>query len=115
MPESDLGSGNGRSTDRMLGELIAEVRALKHSTNNNSAKLDSIGALAETQKEMLRRLEHHDEELEKHHFRLAVLEADKNRREGAVGLVEWVARHWPFSLIAAALAVWVAWANGKVG
>jgi hypothetical protein len=107
MPDRDVGDGNGRSTDRLLGELIAEVRAVKHNQNNASSKLDAVGHLVETVREM-------KEEQEKHHFRIAVLEADKNRREGAIGLFEWLARHWPISLIVAALAAWVAWANNKV-
>jgi hypothetical protein len=107
MPDRDL-DGNGRSTDRLLGELIAEVRTVKHNQNNANHKLDAIGHLVEQVREM-------KEEQEKHHFRIAVLEADKNRREGAVGLVEWLGRHWPFSLFAAALGAWVAWANGRLG
>jgi hypothetical protein len=71
-------------------------------------KLDAVTHLVEQVKELR-------EEQEKHNFRLAVLEADKNRRDGAIGLVEWLSRHWPFSVIVAALAAWVAWANGRIG
>jgi hypothetical protein len=46
--------------------------------------------------------------------RLLALEIDKHRRDGAVGLAAWFAKHWPFSLIFAAMAAWVAWANGKL-
>jgi hypothetical protein len=105
MPDREVGDDNGRSTDRLLGELIAEVRAVKHNQNNASHKLDAVTHLVETVREM-------KEEQERHHFRIAVLEADKNRREGAIGLFEWVSRHWPFTLIMAGLAAFVAWANG---
>lgn len=115
MPDREVGDDNGRSTDRLLGELIAEIRALKHSENNTSQKVDAVSrqtapipALVEQVREL--RLEQ-----EKHNFRIAVLEADKNRREGAIGLVEWVSRHWPFPAIMAILAAWVAWANNKIG
>lgn len=107
MPDRDY-EENGRSTDRLLGELIAEVRAVKHNQNNANQKLEAINHLVEQVRDLR-------EEQEKHHFRLAVLEADKNRREGAIGLVEWLGRHWPFPFIAAMLAAWVAWANGKLG
>jgi hypothetical protein len=107
MPDRDVGDENGRSTDRLLGELIAEVRAVKHNQNNASQKLDAVTHLVEQVREM-------KEEQERHHFRIAVLEADKHRREGAVGLVEWFARHWPVTLVIAALGAIVAWANGKV-
>lgn len=108
MPDRDVGDGNDRSTERLLGELIAEVRAVKHNQNNANAKLDAVNVLIETVRDL-------KDEQDKHHFRIAVLEADKNRREGAVGLVEWLARHWPFSIIVALLGAWVAWANGKLG
>jgi hypothetical protein len=53
MPNREVGEHkNGGSTDRLLGELVAEVRAVKHTA-------------------------------------------------------------WPFPVISAALAVWIAWANGK--
>jgi hypothetical protein len=107
MPGREVGEHAGPSTDRLLGELIAEVRALKHTTNNANAKLDAVGRLVEQVAEI-------KEEQEKHHFRIAALEVDKNRREGAVGLVEWVARHWPFTVIVAALGAWVALMNGKI-
>jgi hypothetical protein len=108
MPDREVGDDNGRSTDRLLGELIAEVRAVKHNQNNANHKLDAVTHLVEQVKELR-------EEQEKHNFRLAVLEADKNRRDGAIGLVEWLSRHWPFSLLIAALAAWAAWLNGKFG
>jgi hypothetical protein len=108
LPDKEAGeNANRRSTDMLLGELIAEVRAVKHNQNNASQKIDAVGRLVEQVKEI-------KEEQEKHHFRIAVLEADKNRREGAIGLVEWASRHWPFTLIAAMLATWVAWINGKI-
>ena len=108
MPDRDIGDSNGRSTDRLLGELIAEVRAVKHNQNNSNQKLDAVTHLVEQVKEI-------KEEQGRHHLRIAVLEADKNRREGAIGLFEWIARHWPFSVLLAVLAGWVAWANGKLG
>lgn len=115
MPGKELGERDGSTTDRLLGELIAEVRAIKHATNNNVMKLEGLGPIAETAKEALRVAVEVKLEQEKHHFRIAVLEADKSRRQGAIGLVEWVIRHWPFGVIAAALAAWVAWANGRMG
>lgn len=95
------------STDRLLGELIAEVRAVKHSQNNANTKLDAVNHLVEQVKDMRA-------EQGRHNTRITLLEADKLRREGAVGLVEWVSRHWPFTIILAALAGIVVWANGKI-
>jgi hypothetical protein len=112
MPDRDVGDDNGRSTDRLLGELIAEVRGAKHATNNLAQKVDAIGPIAATANEALKLATEVKQEQDKHNFRIAVLEADKHRREGAVGLVEWLARHWPFTVIIAAVVAFVAWANG---
>jgi hypothetical protein len=114
MPDRDVGDDSGRSTDRLLGELIAEIRALKHAENNTAANVAAIGRQVASIPQLVEQVKEIREEQEKHHFRLAVLEADQHRREGAIGLVEWVSRHWPFTLIVAALAAWVGWANGKI-
>jgi hypothetical protein len=105
MPGKDIGESPGASTDRLLGELIAEVRAVKHNQQNASQKLDAVGHLVEQVKEI-------KEEQGRQHFRIAVLEADKNRREGAIGLVEWVSKNYPFLLLCVFLAIWVGVANG---
>lgn len=120
MPSREVGEGHqqqgDRSTDLLLGELIAEVRAVKHEQRQSVMKLDAVNSIAGTIKEALRRLEKVEREQELHHSRLAVLEADKHRREGAVGLVEWFARHWPVTFVLGILAAFIAWANGvKVG
>jgi hypothetical protein len=114
MPDREL-HGDHHSTDRLLGELIAEVRAVKHNQNNAAMELKAVGKQTEPIRMLVDQIKELKVEQEKHHFRLAVLEADKNRREGAVGLVEWIGRHWPFSVLIAALAAWVAWANDRVG
>jgi hypothetical protein len=102
MPDRDVGDSNGRSTDRLLGELIAEVRAVKHNLNNVAMQISA-------EVKLIRDIQ------EKHDFRIGALEADKLRRDGAVGLVEWLGRHWPFSIFVGALGAWVAWANGRIG
>jgi hypothetical protein len=106
-PARNVGETSVGSTDRLLGELIAEVRAVKHNQNNASSKLDAVTHLVEQVREMRA-------EQDRHNTRITVLEADKLRREGAVSLVEWISRHWPFTIILALLTAFVAWANGKV-
>lgn len=103
------------SIELLLGELIAEIRSVKHNQANASQKLEAVSVVAANQTEILHRMERFEQEQERHSFRLGVLEADKNRREGAIGLVAWIARNWPFTVLLAAVAAIVAWANGKVG
>lgn len=90
-----------------LGQLVADMRTIKHEVANISQKIDPIAAFAVTQAE-------HGRKLEDHEGRIIVLETDKHRREGAIGLVEWLSKHWPFTLlVAASIALW-AFATGKV-
>lgn len=104
-----------------MGEVKEMARSAKHAANNTSQKVDAVNGKIDALAlvvaaqghldDHLKRLEAHvetqDDEIE-------LLKADKLRREGAVGLVEWVAKHWPFTLLAIFLAALVAWANGKV-
>lgn len=104
MPNREVGD-NDPSVDRLLGELVSEVRSVKHNQQNASSKLDAVAHLVEQVKEMR-------EEQIRHNARLAVLEADKARRDGALGLVSWFSRNWPMTVILAALAWFVGWATG---
>lgn len=113
MPSKDIGETASGSVDRLLGELIAEVRAVKHNQANDSQKIDAVGRQTEPIKALVNQVKEIKEEQGRQHFRIAVLEADKNRRDGAVGLVEWFARHWPFAgLLIFATAAW-AFFTGK--
>lgn len=55
------------------------------------------------------------EDVAKLDLRLEALETDKHRREGAISLVEWLGKHWPFTLLAGGLITVVLWANGRFG
>lgn len=114
MPHRDIGDDGGGSTDRLLGEIVAELRAVKHNQNNASQQIEAVGRQTQPIKALVEQVQAIKVEQEKQHFRIAVLEADKHRREGAVGLVEWLARHWPLAGLTAFLAGWVAWANGRL-
>lgn len=82
------------------GETFATVREIKHAVNNMSQKVDAMALVVEQVKQL-------SVDRDNHEKRLAVLEADKHRREGAVGLVEWVSRHWPFTiLLGVATVLW---------
>lgn len=112
-------NGNG-STDRLLGELIAEVRTVKHNQNSTSMKVDvvagKVDALALVVANQGHLIEDVDElkvVVKEQRITMDALIADKHRREGALGLFDWVSKHWPFTLVAALLAALVAWANGK--
>lgn len=107
MPPRSTNSGDLLSMAEKQGEMFEAVRATKHAVANLSQKMDAIGAVVTTVEQLARDRDDHER-------RLAVLEADKHRREGAVGLVEWISKHWPFTIIiAVVMAAW-AFLSGKV-
>jgi hypothetical protein len=100
-------TGDLLSMAEKQGEMFEAVRATKHAVANISQKMDAVSAIVQTVEQLNRDRDDHER-------RLAVLEADKHRREGAIGLVEWVSRHWPITiLIAAATMAW-AFLTGKL-
>jgi hypothetical protein len=113
-PSRDVGerpNGNG-STDRLLGELIAEVRTVKHNQNNSGQKIDLVAGKVDALALVVANQGHLTEDVEELKGAVKGLVADKYRREGAIGLVEWVSKHWPFLIACVGLAAWVAFANG---
>lgn len=107
MTNDDLGT-----LRQQVGEIIGTLREINHATNNNSAKIDGLTIAVATQAEIIRRTDVLEKGHTAHHIRLAVLEADKHRREGAIGLVAWIARNWPVAVIISAIAAFAAWAQG---
>ena len=88
------------TTGLMLGEMKGQLRELIHNLNTMSAKIDSltervVGAAGLPAKV---------KELEE---RIMLLEADKNKRDGAMGLGGWLLRSpmigW---LVTAGIALW---------
>jgi hypothetical protein len=122
-PPRELGDDpNGHeSTDRLLGELVAEVRAVKHTANGASQKIDAVAGKVDALAIVVANQGHLQEDVNElkalaKEQRITVdnLVADKHRREGAIGLVEWLMRHWPFTVLGGAIIAAVMWANGKL-
>lgn len=103
-----------------IGRLAGQVESLdrytherEHGINNLAQKVEGLGIritrdIAAVEGRIEGRIKAMDD-------RLSALEIDKHHRDGAVGLITWLARHWPFTVIVAALGAWVAWANGRLG
>lgn len=74
----------------LLGEIKGQMRELIHNGNNNSAKLDALG------------------------LRVASLETERNRRDGASGLIHMILKSPAIGwLVGAAITAW-AILTGKV-
>lgn len=90
-----------------VGEVGAIAREAKHAAQNTSAKVDALAVVVATQGHMREDVEDLKKEVKD-------LLQEKHRRDGAVGLIEWLARHWPFTILGTLIIVAVMWANGKV-
>lgn len=90
----------GESTALMLGEIRGQLREAIHNMNNQGQKLEAIG-------EKLAKLEGVPDQLAKLDERMTALEADRHRRDGAMGLGGWLLKSpvvaW---LVAAGVAAW---------
>lgn len=95
------------TTAMMLGEMKGQLRELIHNLNNMSAKIDGltervVGAAGLPAK--VRELED----------RIMILEADKNKRDGAMGFGGWLIRSPVIGWLATAgIALW-AMLKGKL-
>jgi hypothetical protein len=102
---------DGQVNLHMLYETMGEVKVIareaKHAAANASAKIDALAVVVATQGTMR-------EDVEELKREVKDLVQEKHRREGAIGLVEWLSRHWPFLIACLGLAAWVAFANGLI-
>lgn len=114
------------TNDDQLGRLslIEAIRAntdavsrMGNRADTQDKKLDDIGkSLAAIDRRMAvmennstpRDLQRVEDEVHSLDVRLTALEADRNQRKGALGLVEWVSRNWPAIIGFALLLVMMA-------
>lgn len=97
-----------------VGEIGAIAREAKHAANSASTKIDALALIVTAQGQLREHVERIEQDRRLDHAEIELLKADKLRREGAIGLVEWVSKHWPFIALSAFLTGWVAWANGLI-
>jgi hypothetical protein len=95
-----------------VGEVGAIAREAKHAANNASAKIDSLAIVVATQGETRAHVDRLEKSVETLSEDVETLQADKLRREGAIGLVEWISKNYPFLALCIMLALWVGYANG---
>lgn len=102
-----------------LGETKAVAREAKHAANGASQKIDVVGGKVDslalvvaTQGHLKEDVDELKAEVKEQAGEIEILRADKHRREGAIGLIEWVSKHWPFLGLGAILVAWVGFANG---
>lgn len=84
----------------MVGEIRGQLREIVHATNNNSSKLDQVG-------KQLAKLEDLPTALGDLTTRVAALEAEKSKGDGAKGVIAWLLQSPLIGWIAtAAIAFW---------
>jgi hypothetical protein len=98
----------------IAGGASQKMDAVAGKIDAVAGKVDALALVVATQGQIRDHVERIEIAQKEHHDEIAELMADKHRREGAIGLIAWLSRHWPLTLVALALAALVAWANGKV-
>lgn len=105
-----------------LGEAIAVGREAKHAANGASQKIDAVSGKVDALAIVVANQGHLQEDVDElkatvkeQRTEIGELVADKHRREGAIGLIEWISKHWPFVGLSAIIIAWVGWANGLLG
>src|SRR5690242_14045382 len=121
MPErrGDMTTQTLNTIFEKLGGVEVSVREAKHAANNAGQKIDALAGKVDalaivvaTQVQIREHVERLETTQREQHEDIEVLQADKLRREGAIGLVEWVSKNYPFLLLCLLLAAWVGFANG---
>lgn len=82
----------------LLGELRGQVRELIHTIGNMSMKVDGIGTEVTKHSALI-------DQVKDHEVRLIVLEKDKDRRDGAMGLGAWLFKSPLIGWIVSAAAI----------
>jgi hypothetical protein len=98
-----------------MGEVGQIARDAKHAANNTSAKVDALAVVVATQGHLRDDVERLHAEIANAKEDIEILTIDKHRREGAIGLVEWCSKHWPFLGLSGVILTFVAYANGLLG
>lgn len=107
MAENGSQNGYDRALYEKIGDIQATLRVVKHETANTSTKVDALALLVANQG-------HLKEDVLKLQEEVHTLQVEKFRREGAVSLIEWFSKHWPFVGLSAFLIGWVSYANGML-
>lgn len=89
----------------MLGEMRGQLRELIHTLNNQVMKNDANAKI-------IAQLESLPADISEIKTRLTALEADKNRRDGAVGLGAWLLRSPLVAWILAGAVIGWTWLRG---
>lgn len=97
-----------------VGEVGAIAREAKHAAQNTSAKVDALAIVVATQGELRSHVERIERTITDQDAEIETLKADKLRRDGAIGLVEWCSKHWPFLGLSGLLIAWISYANGLI-
>lgn len=79
----------------MVGEMRGQMREMVHTLNNVSTKIDGLTREVIAMGPLAAELAELKAEIRVAKTEIDLLKSKDDKRSGAVGLVEWLIRHWP--------------------
>lgn len=102
-------------TNQVLMQIRDNLDLIRRKQDSFGEDLHAVSERTARLEERNTRLDRVEKEQERINGQIELLVAEKHKREGAIGLVQWIGQHWPFTVFATGLAGLVAWANGLFG
>jgi len=79
----------------MVGEMRGQLREVVHTLNNVSSKIDGLTREVIAMGPLAGEIAELRAEVKLNKAEIDVLKSERDQRRGAVGLVEWLVKHWP--------------------
>jgi uncharacterized coiled-coil DUF342 family protein len=79
----------------MVGEMRGQMRELVHTLNNVSGKIDGLSREVISMGPLAAEIAEVKGDIKLVQTEINLLKSERDQRKGAVGLVEWLVKHWP--------------------
>jgi hypothetical protein len=99
----------------MLGEMRGQLREVVHTVNNSSSKIDQLGREVAELKGITSTVSTIDTRVKVLEGDVDALKGERDKRDGALGLVGWCLNHWPGIIGFVGLVGVILVATGKIG
>lgn len=97
----------------MVGEMRGQLREVVHTLNNVSGKIDGLSREVIAMGPLATQLAELKGEMQLAKVEIDSLKSERDQRKGAVGLIDWVVKHWP-GVLGFAFLIFIIMQSGKI-